>query len=473
MAEKLARQRFVDSILIALQDHLQLLRNASELLHEFLGCVGRQFPAQLAEVESDQHERRQLARECFSRSDSNFRAGVRQDRAGGFASDHGADDIADGQRLGAFLLGFALGRKRVGGFAGLADADDERAIAHNGIAVAELAAVIHFHGNPGQAFDHEFTRQTGVPTGAAGDDLDVAEIAEVLLADLHLIEENLAGFLGDAAQHGVSDGAGLLENFLEHEMLEAALFRSYGIPGDVMHLRLDRFTFSVSDLNAFRCEDRDVSVGEEENVARVREDAGNIAGNKVFGLAQADDHARTTARCYNVARILSRKDHQRVATTQTLDRFAHSAFERAAIHILLDQMRHDLGIGLGDELMPFLFEFLLELQVIFDDAIVHNDDFALTVAMRMGIFLCRPAMRGPARVSEAIDPIDGIVADGLFEIRQFAGGATNLHMPVLANDGDACGIVPAIFQASKAVQNEGYDFLRADISDNATHDRVS
>jgi hypothetical protein len=76
-------------------------------------------------------------------------------------------------------------------------------------------------------------------------------------------------------------------------------------------------------------------------------------------------------------------------------------------------------------------------------------------------------------VSQAIDPIDGIVADGLFEIRQFAGGAANLHMPVLANDGNACGIVSAIFQAPKAVQNEGYDFLRADISDNATHDRVS
>jgi hypothetical protein len=123
--------------------------------------------------------------------------------------------------------------------------------------------------------------------------------------------------------------------------------------------------------------------------------------------------------------------------------------------------------------MPFLFELLLELQVIFDDAIVHNDDFTLTVAMRMGIFLCRPAMRGPAGVSQAIDPIDRIIADGLFEIRQFAGGAANLHMPVLTHNCDACGIVSAIFQASKPIQDEGHDFLRADISDNATHDRVS
>ena len=78
-------------------------------------------------------------------------------------------------------------------------------------------------------------------------------------------------------------------------------------------------------------------------LARVREDAGNIAGNKVFVLAQADDHRRTIAGGDNFARILGRKDHQRVDTTQTFDRFAHGAFERAAIHILLDQMRYDLG----------------------------------------------------------------------------------------------------------------------------------
>jgi hypothetical protein len=76
-------------------------------------------------------------------------------------------------------------------------------------------------------------------------------------------------------------------------------------------------------------------------------------------------------------------------------------------------------------------------------------------------------------VAQAVDAIDGIVADGLLEIRQFAGGAANLHMPVLADNGDARGVVSAIFQASKAIQDEGYDFLRADISDNSAHDRVS
>ena len=78
-------------------------------------------------------------------------------------------------------------------------------------------------------------------------------------------------------------------------------------------------------------------------------------------------------------------------------------------------------------LWPFFFEFLLEFQVIFDDAVVHDDDLALAVAMRMGVFFRGAAVRGPAGVAQAVDAIDGHCANGLLEIRQLAGGAANLQ----------------------------------------------
>ena len=46
------------------------------------------------------------------------------------------------------------------------------------IAIAELAAVIHFHRNARQLLDHELAGQRGVPAGAAGDDLDGLETRE-------------------------------------------------------------------------------------------------------------------------------------------------------------------------------------------------------------------------------------------------------------------------------------------------------
>ncbi len=46
--------------------------------------------------------------------------------------------------------------------------------------------------------------------------------------------------LRDAAQCRVADGAGLLVDFLEHEVLEAALLRQDRVPGDVLDLAPNR-----------------------------------------------------------------------------------------------------------------------------------------------------------------------------------------------------------------------------------------
>ena len=57
--------------------------------------------------------------------------------------------------------------------------------------------------------------------------------------DLHFVEEDVSGFLRNAAQRCVAHGARLLINFFEHEMLEAALFRHDRVPGDMLHLAHD------------------------------------------------------------------------------------------------------------------------------------------------------------------------------------------------------------------------------------------
>ena len=46
-------------------------------------------------------------------------------------------------------------------------------------------------------------------------------------------------------------------------------------------------------------------------------------------------------------------------------------------HSLLDQVRDDLGVGLGDELVALRLELALELEVVLDDAVVDDDDPAV------------------------------------------------------------------------------------------------
>ena len=48
------------------------------------------------------------------------------------------------------------------------------------------------------------------------------------------LEEDFAGIERDAAQRGVADGARLLKDLLEHEVLVAALFRLDGVPQDAL-----------------------------------------------------------------------------------------------------------------------------------------------------------------------------------------------------------------------------------------------
>ena len=62
---------------------------------------------------------------------------------------------------------------------------------------------------------------------------------------------------------------------------------------------------------------------------------------------------------------------------------------------------------------PCAWSSLLQIEVVLDDAVVHDDDAAGAVAVRMRVLLGRPAVRRPARVADAVETVDRIDADRL------------------------------------------------------------
>src|SRR5580700_9927849 len=93
----------------------------------------------------------------------------------------------------AFALGLALRSDSVGGFARLRDHERDGVGSNDGVAVTPLAGVIDLNRNAGEAFDHELAGLSGMPTGAAGHDVDLFRGAKFVFAELHFIEKDVPG----------------------------------------------------------------------------------------------------------------------------------------------------------------------------------------------------------------------------------------------------------------------------------------
>ena len=226
-----------------------------------------------------------------------------------------------------------------------------------------------------------------------------------------------------------------------------------------------------------RRQDGHVAVGQKIHVARVVQNARDIGRDKRLALAHADDHRRPGARGDNLVRLGRRQNPQRERAGQPLHRHAHGLFQAkrrtrrfgVLLH-LFDQVRNDLRVGLGDELVALGDQFALQLEVVLDDPVVHHHDAPGAIAMRMSIFLGRPAVRGPAGVANAEGAVQRMVAQNFFQIVQLAGRARH-RKPVDSRTAhrDSGRIVTAIFEAPQPLNNDRNHLLGSYISDNAAH----
>ena len=173
-------------------------------------------------------------------------------------------------------------------------------------------------------------------------------------------------------------------------------------------------------------EHRHLLVGEEHHVAGVREDGGDVGGHEVLAVADADDERRAVAHGDDLVRLVGRQQDQREHPAHPRERPARRALEAAArraagLQFLLHQVRDDLGVGLRDELVPLALQLVLQLEVVLDDAVVHDHDAAGAVAVRVGVLLGRAAVRGPARVADAVFAVDRVGQDDLLEAGELPG----------------------------------------------------
>ena len=237
-------------------------------------------------------------------------------------------------------------------------------------------------------------------------------------------------------------------------------------------------SFKVAQLNSIGSDDSKVAVAEEEQIASVIENRRHIAGHKVFIFAKADDDGRSIARRHNLVRLVRRNDCDGEDAGQQLDAFSDRFLQRirvsvaAGIEVLLDQVGDHLGIGLRTELVAFFDQLPLQADIVLDDAVVHHDDLAGAVAMRMRVLFGRTSMCGPAGVADPISTVERAKADNLFQIAQLAFGTAHLQPFAVTGNSDAGRIIAAILQPPQAIDDDWNDLFLAYITDNAAHNEA-
>ena len=210
----------------------------------------------------------------------------------GFTRNGRIDHIADGQRTGALVFALSERGQRIRGLARLRNRQDQAVRIERCGAIAEFTAVIDLGRQSGQFLQKKLAHQPGVPGRTArhqGHALDRIERGQ-LVRDF--AQRNLAGFLKDTAAHGIDNSLGLFMDFLQQEMLIAALLGRNRVPGNMAWFALNRPAGEVRDCDALTTHLSHFAVIQKEHAAGIIEQGGNIGGHKALLLPESDDNGR-------------------------------------------------------------------------------------------------------------------------------------------------------------------------------------
>src|SRR5262249_39838219 len=150
-----------------------------------------------------------------------------------------------------------------------------------------------------------------------------------------------------------------------------------------------------------------------------------------------------------------------------------------AVVLALDQVGDDLGVGLRGELVALGLQVAAELGVVLDDPVEDDVDLVLTVAMGMGVLLGRPAVGGPARVTEADGrrgrgdgdrpaPVRGVLLHGDAQVREIADSAHAVDLAV-RDHRNAGRVIASVLELLQAGDQQVPARSVTDVSDNAAH----
>src|SRR5205085_12653444 len=105
--------------------------------------------------------------------------------------------------------------------------------------------VFDFHWNSRELFHHVLADQGRMPARTACSDDDVVELEKLFVGHVEAAELRSSFVVEKAAAHAILDRFGLLEDFLEHEMVESTALDLAEIPVNLVNLSVDFFRAKI------------------------------------------------------------------------------------------------------------------------------------------------------------------------------------------------------------------------------------
>jgi len=128
------------------------LRDGGQFVQEGLNGIGAEVSAS-SQFDGQHSQDGHLSGEGLGAGDADFRADSQIYAGISEACNRGADGVDNAQDQGTAFFGLFDSRQRIGGFAGLADGNDDSSFFENGIAVSEFAGVFDLGWDAGELFE--------------------------------------------------------------------------------------------------------------------------------------------------------------------------------------------------------------------------------------------------------------------------------------------------------------------------------
>jgi len=122
--------------------------------------------------------------------------------------------------------------------------------------------------------------------------------------------------------------------------------------------------------------------------------------------------------------------------------------------------------------MAFGQQPVLQLAVVLDDPVVDQRQLAGAIGVGMGVDVVRAAVGGPAGVGDARVAGRRATVELLGEVAELAGLFLHEDVTGIGQQRDARRVIAAVLQAAQPVQQDGRRVTRADVTDDAAHERL-